>query len=354
MEEYPEFPFPCPPPSPSPSHITYYNRLSRRFHWQYLVKHTVSSLFHSRFTRCDYLIQQVFPHDATFVTTASEIVQIGLVGLLTRPVIKAIFPSERNVTTLGSSSSSLFNGLNQYSSSTPAGRTIPVLSPQSNNKAAPPQQDNLSPLTSNSPDELSDMATAAPRAIVANPQGDLSLAQSEQAMQQKAENLSLADGQVDNNQGMTNIDPYANIQRGQEEGDDVETYASGNGMENLMPNENGMNASDNRIGNNINDQQLRSNTRESFGSEYSDRPNVENPNIVPSNLVGSGRQQLAAEPRLGPNNDSKMELGSALASDPRDMKQQEPNGDAMSTRTGRTAATARTGVTNRTAGNRPT
>ncbi len=96
-------------------------------------------------------------------------------------------------------------------------------------------------------------------------------------------------------------------------------------------------------------------------SEYSNDQQGVIGQVVPQQEYARSREYVGGQnegfagqeqpERLLSNNDSKMALGSALNTDPRELKETGPNGDAMSTRTGQTA---RTGVTNRTGATRPT
>ncbi|WRT67177.1 uncharacterized protein IL334_004143 [Kwoniella shivajii] len=69
--------------------------------------------------------------------TASEAIQLGLVGLLTRPVIKAVFPSEKNITTSDQSGSNSNLAVEQEEDNTPSPASTELVSPQSTEPSSP-------------------------------------------------------------------------------------------------------------------------------------------------------------------------------------------------------------------------
>jgi len=207
--------------------------------------------------------------------------------------------------------------------------------------------------------------TTARRTIVLGPEGNLSVA--DETLSRQAEKMSLKEGRL----GMdTAENPQREMQTSETDKPEMdETAHNDEGMAPGETNEGEINNLDTQgrgmhpaLLKNLpsNERDLNA-TEASIYSEQNDLPDGEQ--------AMSGHDNVDEEFRghaLGPNDDSKMALGSALATDPAEMnesrevqgmEEDHPNGDAMSTRTGattRTGITNRTGVTNRTGATRPT
>ena len=261
------------------------------------------------------------------VKTASEAIQIGLTGLLSRPIIKAIFPSETQV-----------SRENNESSPSPAGKS-----------STDPPLRGLIP--SHIDAETRSVSSTYSNESALNRSGPTSTA---------ALHSTIAPQVIDNHYlpelyTKDRVHPIIMETANHHAHMTMEDHSLTNGRESYEKFDADMTSND--LANRTENMSLTDGFAAGYQDALKDAAEPTSPR-EPEDLAEYDQPITESERNdFGRNDDDRMALGSALASDPAQLKNEHPNDDRASTRTGatqRTTATKRTGVTQGTGETRPT